>query len=331
MLGGVEAKHLWTPPGEDHNLCLNGEFETNIAGWTNNGPYLASGATLSRDTTQAKRGVASLKIVAGATQFHGAAYLFGTRRFEQGVPYTLDLWMRGNAGGEVVGIVFGSGSTANYNYVSGITLSAAWTRRTIIWTPNADYTDGVVAIRHDTASAQTWFVDTVKVANPATVALNRLVDDAGAAVWPRVELTSIGRSLGDAEDITDKRVGVQGEIARLSERAGLTRAYSGFVKARTVAEFRAYEDVLAAAFDDQGIGRMDVEWHPDASAFASEVPKFYEARALDCQIGDPTATLHPVTGTFVLALRSHDPRHFEAVDASVSASLVNTNTLYTAA
>ena len=152
----------------------------------------------------------------------------------------------------------------------------------------------------------------------------------GELIWPRYKLSRVSglHSLGDPQDSRDLLVGRVGEIARLSKRRGKTVVYEGTIHARNLLELRTAEQDLRAAFFDLDLeGRMDVAWHEDNVEFAAVTPKFYEARALACEIIDEQGSKR-FDRAFVVSLRMSDPRYFDEESESDEAAISSTNTTY---
>lgn len=147
------------------NLITNPNFETNTTSWgTSNSFRNATGATLSRQTTQFHSGVASMRIVSTAVVTQGADYT--TLPVVIARPVTVAMWLRGNAGGEVVHMILGDG-TVGAVASTPITLTTSWQRTSATLTPIATGTTGV-SIVQDVASVKTWFVDDVIVVYATT-------------------------------------------------------------------------------------------------------------------------------------------------------------------
>lgn len=150
-------------------------------------------------------------------------------------------------------------------------------------------------------------------ASEPAIELGRVKDDLGVLVWPRYKLRVVSglMSLGDPEDNRDAPVGRIGEISRLAYRRGKTVVYEGTIKARTLLELREAEADLRAAFADQSAeGRMDVSPHPLDTQWTGVPAKFYEARAMTCEIPDNQST-QTWDRNFVVAVRMSDPRYFD--------------------
>lgn len=164
-------------------------------------------------------------------------------------------------------------------------------------------------------------------AEEAAIELGRQVDSEGADVWPKYTLDSISgaHSLSEGEDNATPNVGRRGETPRLSQSRGKTVAIEGKIKARTLLELREAEAVLRETFANRrSEGRFDVTWHPLMTAF-SEVPaKFFEARALSCDIVDQQDS-QKWERLYVVTLRNHDGRYFDEETETYSVEIANTN------
>jgi hypothetical protein len=133
-------------------------------------------------------------------------------------------------------------------------------------------------------------------------------------------------SLGESEANSDARVGGVGEVARLSQRRGRTVAYEGRIIASSLLELRNAEFELREAFDDDsGEGRMEIAAHPDNAELAGEPPKYYEARALSCDISDQQ-TSKSFTRSFVIGLRMGTPRVYDVDETSDELAIAKTKT-----
>lgn len=158
--------------------------------------------------------------------------------------------------------------------------------------------------------------------------LNRLFDDSGAELWPRYKLKSVSglMSLGDAEDNRDLPVGRVGELARLAYRRGKTVVYEGAIKAQSLLQLREAEANLRAAFaEESGEGCMDVRPHPLDTQWVGVPEKFFEGRALTCEVVDVQNSKTWERG-FVVAVRMGDPRYFQELETLGKATVANTNT-----
>lgn len=150
-------------------------------------------------------------------------------------------------------------------------------------------------------------------ASEPAIELNRIKADDGSPVWPRYPVRAIPglKSLADPEDNRDRPPGRRGELTRLSERRGKTVVYEGAIEARSLLELVEGDAALRAAFAEISTeGRMDVFWHPLLAAFSAVPPKFYEARALTCDIVDVQNSKR-WERLFVIGLRNGDGRYFD--------------------
>jgi hypothetical protein len=167
-------------------------------------------------------------------------------------------------------------------------------------------------------------------AGAVAVELGRTTSDVGAPVWPRYTLSRVSGlgSVGDPEDNRDRPAGQAREIARLSLRRGKTVTYEGKIKAQSLLELREAEADLRAAFDDeQREGRMDVSWHPLLVAFAAVPAKFFEARALTCDVID-VQTSERWERPYVVGLRMGDRRYFDETEDTHQVKVESTENLY---
>jgi hypothetical protein len=147
-------------------LASGSGLTSNTAGlWTNSGAPLTAGATLTGVTTPTPfTGTGELKIVTTASANEGAVYAL-TGTFRAGVTYTFSVYLRGNSGGEVTNLLFGSAGTgADRASVTNAGLSSGgWTQYSVQWTPSSARTDAVAAIRNQGANAITFFANAAQV------------------------------------------------------------------------------------------------------------------------------------------------------------------------
>lgn len=162
------------------------------------------------------------------------------------------------------------------------------------------------------------------------IELNRIKDDSGDPVWPRYRVRNILglKSLPDPEDNRDRPPGRRGERARLSGRRGKTVVYEGWIEARSLFELEEADSALRAAFAEIATeGRMDVFWHSLHTTYAAVPPKFYEARALTCDIVEvQNATTW--TRPFVIGLRNGDGRYFDEESEIYEVNIALSETTY---
>jgi hypothetical protein len=149
-----------TSHSQGTNVVTNSSFETNTSGWgTTASARIATGATLTRVTSQQEEGTASCRVVTTATANEGAD--FTGISVVSGKTYTATAYARGNAGGETVNLMVGDG-TVNSANVSATLSSSAWTKLQVSFTATATGTTGV-AVRNTPASVVTFFIDSVSV------------------------------------------------------------------------------------------------------------------------------------------------------------------------
>lgn len=143
------------------NMVPSPSMEYSIAKWLASGlNFVAAGATLTKDTTQAFIGSASLKVVTTAVANEGAEIaLAGT--FLKGVKYTASIYLKGNAGAETGAVLFGI--AADKAEVAFAPLTTGWVRYSVTWTPTLDRTGVSLAVKHTAASVVTFFADAAQV------------------------------------------------------------------------------------------------------------------------------------------------------------------------
>lgn len=167
-------------------------------------------------------------------------------------------------------------------------------------------------------------------ASAVAVELGRVKADDGSPVWPRYTIkrvTGLG-STGDPEDNRDRPPSRGLEIPRRSERRGKTITYEGSIKARSLLQLREAEAALRAAFDGLNReGRMDVSWHPLLTAFAAEPSKFYEARALTCDVVEAQEG-QGWERLYVVGVRMSDRRYFDKESESQTVEITETNAAF---
>jgi len=160
-----------TPPDSSYgiweattNLVLNGGAETNTSSITTWGPV---GTTITRDTTTSKFGSGSFKTVAnsgGANQ--GIAFLgtgtSGHIPASASTTYTFSVWLKGNTGGEALGIAIGwydSGGIAISSSAQSITVTNGWARYSITATSPVGTASVYVNVADQNSATVTWFSD----------------------------------------------------------------------------------------------------------------------------------------------------------------------------
>ena len=143
------------------NLVTNGGLETNTTGWNTSGSYWTNaGASISRDTANAKFGSASLKVVTpGSSAAEGTYTAFSVT---SGQTYTFSAWLKGSG---TVHLAIGDGSVGSTSG-SNITLTNTWTKYSVALTASGTgSTYGAIAVPIGSTSALTYYVDGVQVEN----------------------------------------------------------------------------------------------------------------------------------------------------------------------
>lgn len=140
------------------NLVDNPSFEADTAGWATSGGFVVGGA-LVRDPAEHWSGAASLRVTAAAADEGTLTTV--TQPVAAGETYTVAFYAKGVAGGETLGMIFGSGVS---DYTSlGITLTAAWQRFTLTWTATAPAANFSLWLRQSGATPRSWWLDAVMV------------------------------------------------------------------------------------------------------------------------------------------------------------------------
>lgn len=143
---------------EGANVVANGGGEFDTSGWSTTAPaaHIATGGTLTRDTTTALYGTASLKLVTtNAAGNEGMAYALPT--LTTGQAYIASVWLKGSGTLQLeLGDMAGSIAAT-----AGLVLTSTWTQYTLTWTASA--AAAYVILRTMTASVVTANVDGVKV------------------------------------------------------------------------------------------------------------------------------------------------------------------------
>jgi len=133
--------------------------------WVNTGgriyPRTLGDPTVSYPVAKQFIGVASAEITTDAVSaFEGAVYTF-SQTFTSGQPYTFSVYMRGAVGGEQVQMNFGARSADNAGV--NVTLTTAWTRYSVTWTPTTNETTVDIVMRTPSALAQRWYANGAQV------------------------------------------------------------------------------------------------------------------------------------------------------------------------
>lgn len=174
------------------DATLNGDFETNTTGWTNN----AAGGVLSRITTDSKFGSACLETVNdGVNPFQGpiSSLLTG---LTPGNNYTLHFWAKSISGATSVRVLiewFTAGVVFINSTISDITLTSTWKHFTVVGTAPALGVDAQLVIYNTVASAATYRIDGIQFDN-GNIALP--FNQANTRAASRIRLTTTGLYTG---------------------------------------------------------------------------------------------------------------------------------------
>jgi len=159
----------WWPKPDAHNYVWNGAAEcvgtsaSTAYGWAHGASVLGAGATsVSRSTSVAYEGSASVEVVNPATDDAGARFsIYGRKRFRKGVKYTASCFAR--SASDTTEMVLKLGVDANHGESAASELTTAWQAFTVTWTPNADYDTAAVGLFNNEAEANTHQIDRVMV------------------------------------------------------------------------------------------------------------------------------------------------------------------------
>jgi uncharacterized protein YmfQ (DUF2313 family) len=152
------------------NFVPNPSFEKDTVGsapavWASRVNFNSAGGALTCQA-QAQAGSKGMQVVAPSGGAVGAEVpLSGT--FTSGEPYTFSVWLKGNAGGERVVLLFGSASDVVQG--ANLTLTTTWTRYSVTWTPTANRTGVSAGFQTTTSSAVTVFADSAMVSQAAAM------------------------------------------------------------------------------------------------------------------------------------------------------------------
>ncbi len=166
-------------------------FETGTAegATTAAGGGIVGGATESLDTTDAKTGAFSYKIVTGTTPDQGASIALGGT-FVNGRTYKAAIYAKGVTGQSWLAY-FADASTGKYSEsgTGTVTVNGAWQRIDVSWTPTSPHSSGVVlAFRANSgqAASNTVRIDAVTVwdngSPESNIPIQTVYDQRGRAV-----------------------------------------------------------------------------------------------------------------------------------------------------
>jgi uncharacterized phage protein gp47/JayE len=198
---GVNTLTWAAVAGDYSNLIANPGFEYDTTGaapaaWSAAAAaWLAAGATITADATTPQTGARSLKVVTTAVTGEGAQIPLGGT-FQAGVPYTLSVYLRGNAGGEIVQIALGP--SAGDNRTLNCTLTTAWQLFSVTWTPTANESGNVyAALRTTAATVMTFFADSL-IVSQSGAAVPYVNGDSPGMAWAGTKGNSVSNPTGGA-------------------------------------------------------------------------------------------------------------------------------------
>ena len=154
--GGINALNINTV-----NLVGGSSFENSPVGVAADGWTAKGGSTLTTDSTQAKFGLNSLKVVTTGANLDGAQYYISS--FAPSTTYTMSLYAK-VASGSITDFDLGSKEDNTYNQcLAGQTVTTAWTRYTCNFTtasnPQQSGQTSYIYVDKSSASAETFFID----------------------------------------------------------------------------------------------------------------------------------------------------------------------------
>lgn len=149
------------------NLITNPSIEVDTTGWATSGTDIVAGATMTRVTSQHFSGVAALQVVTTAVAMSQGVNATLEGSFSAGAQITASVYLKGAVGGETlqIGLV---NSPLSEGTNDNITITNAWARYTVTFTPTVPWAAAVIAIRTQTAAVRTFYVDAAMAEVSAT-------------------------------------------------------------------------------------------------------------------------------------------------------------------
>ncbi|MCI0581529.1 MAG: carbohydrate binding domain-containing protein, partial [Chloroflexi bacterium] len=164
----VEVRVDWRADG--FNTISNDNFAIDVAGWSVGASINAAGTSRTRITGD---GVAVVpggvsartcgELVTSGTNGSGMNNDFGTTTFSSGRTYRFGVWLKRVSGTTAGRILIGSLGTPADRAASTFTLTAAWVRYSVDWTPTANRTDVEVIVTNNAAATLTVRVGLAEV------------------------------------------------------------------------------------------------------------------------------------------------------------------------
>ena len=226
------------------NNPANPSFEVNVAGWTNrNGG--GGTAVISRDTSQAKYGLASLKVATTANAGDGARYTLSSGSWPAGT-YTVafSLINSGTAFASMPIIGFGNGSDNACNVITSsgtLPSTSGWTRYSATCTFTGTTTS--IYIAQNEATAHNFYLDAVQLENGSNATAYGLgqISISGPIVTPvqirnqsdSTNAFAIQNSAGTSNvlvaDTLNKSIGINGNLTvNTSDNSIARTSYADF-------------------------------------------------------------------------------------------------------
>lgn len=155
------------------NLCTTPLDANSTTGWSTatDGLGLQAGITsFATDNTVSliPIGTYAAKFVANTSNAQQGAGFAITGTFQSGVTYTFSAYMKGNAGGEQIYMVFGDNSSGDHVFQS-FTLTTSWQQFNVQWTPTANRTTVRADFATVGAHAYTWWANAVQITQTPNV------------------------------------------------------------------------------------------------------------------------------------------------------------------
>ena len=149
--------------GQVANLIRDPNFDYDAQnavpfGWDASNTFNNPGAGVQARTDFAWNGTKSMRINGNGFLANEGAEALLTGAFLVGQAYTFSVYLRGNAGGETVTLLFGTSADHATNNLPGMT-SGGWTRYAVTWIPTATRSGATVCIQLSPAVAAMVYAD----------------------------------------------------------------------------------------------------------------------------------------------------------------------------
>jgi hypothetical protein len=158
----------WKPSRTATNFVTNPGAEVDLTGIGSSGYAFSAGSTVTRSAAVAAQAGGFSAKVDTAASGKGVAFATATT-LKAGTQYRMTFWARTGSGTAAVdfyimGVSGEYSGTGTANAVGTATVTNAWTKYTWLYTPAADIVNPALEVRSTTATAQTFYVDTVSIA-----------------------------------------------------------------------------------------------------------------------------------------------------------------------